>query len=361
MSSSAFENAIKAINGIQKQALTITAAANTTKDVVEVENRAADSTIAIYLPVQDGASGINKPYGFLQYADWQKIGSAIQTITIGAVSSSANARGASIDSSGTTRTIILHPADATNPGIVTAGTQTFGGDKTFAGNVTVDNKLTLNSVASSTTADSVLVLNNGVVEKRKVSPAAFGNAIRSINANKDTAQVFAFRNSGTDLTVSTNGADSIYLNVPSASTTARGVVTNTTQTFGGNKTFQDSVVASKTFLAGATGNANSTVQVEGSMALAIKTITSSYTVTAADNTILANTTSGALTVTLPAPTSFAGRIYTIKKIGSGGIDNDLTISPASGTIDGGSSYKIYNDWTYVTLQTDGTNWFIIKK
>jgi hypothetical protein len=139
------------------------------------------------------------------------------------------------------------------------------------------------------------------------------------------------------------------------------VVTNTTQTFGGNKTFQDSVVASKTFLAGATGNANSTVQVEGSMALAIKTITSSYTVTAADNTILANTTSGALTVTLPAPTSFAGRIYTIKKIGSGGIDNDLTISPASGTIDGGSSYKIYNDWTYVTLQTDGTNWFIIKK
>jgi hypothetical protein len=255
MSSSAFENAIKAINGIQKQTLSITAAANTTKNEVEVENRTADSTIAIYLPVQDGAAGTSKPYGFLQYADWQKIGSAIQTITIGAVSSTPNAKGASIDSSATTRTITLHPADATNPGIVTAGTQTFGG----------------------------------------------------------------------------------------------------------NKTFQDSVSAAKTFLAGSTGSANSTVQVEGSLALAIKTISSNYTVTAADNTILANTTTGALTVTLPAPTNFAGRIYTIKKIGSGGIDNDLTISPASGTIDGGTSYKIYNDWTFVTLQTDGTNWFIIKK
>lgn len=255
MSSSAFENAIKAINGIQKQALTITAAANTTKNVVEVENRTVDSTIAIYLPVQDGAAGTSKPYGFLQYSDWQKIGSSIQTITIGAVAATPNAKGASIVTDTTSRTIILHPADATNPGIVTAGTQTFGGDKTF----------------------------------------------------------------------------------------------------------QDNVTASKTLRAGAAGTANSTLQVDGSLAMAIKTVNTNYTATAADNTILANTTAGALTVTLPAPTSFAGRIYTIKKVGTGGIDNDLTIVPASGTIDGGTSYKIYNDWTFVTLQTDGTNWYIIRK
>ena len=255
MSSSAFENAIKAINGIQKQTLSITAEASTTKDVVEVENRVADSTIAIYLPVQDGASGTSKPYGFLQYSDWLKIGSSIQTITIGAVSAASDAKGASLVVDSTSRTIVLHPADATNPGIVTAGTQTFGGDKTF----------------------------------------------------------------------------------------------------------QDNLTASKTILAGSSGSANSTVQVEGSLAMAIKTITANYTLTAADNTVLANTTAGALTVTLPAPTNFAGRIYTIKKIGTGGIDNDLTITPASGTIDGGSLYRIYNDWTFVTLQTDGTNWYIIKK
>lgn len=254
MSSSAFENAIRAINGIQKQTLSLTADANTITDTVAVENRASDSTIAIHLPVQNGSSP-TKPYGFLTYADWQKIQSGIQTITIGAVASVPNVNGASITSDTTSRTIILHPADATNPGIVTAAAQTFGG----------------------------------------------------------------------------------------------------------NKTFQDSVAAAKAILVGNTGLANSTMQVSGSLSMAIQTFTNNYTATAADNTILMNTTSSALTLTLPNPSTFAGRIYTIKKVGTGGIDHELTITPAAGTIDGGTSYVIYNDWTYVTLQTDGSNWYIIKK
>jgi hypothetical protein len=97
------------------------------------------------------------------------------------------------------------------------------------------------------------------------------------------------------------------------------------------------------------------------MALAIRTVTASTAATATDNTILANTTSGAIIISLPAAGSITGRIYTIKKIGTGGIDNQLTINPSAGTIDGGSSYVIYNDWTYVTLQTDGSNWYVIKK
>ena len=359
MSSSAFTNAIKAINGIQKQTLSITAEANTSKDTVEVENRTADSTIAIYLPVQDGASA-SKPYGFLTYSDWSKIQSGIQSVTIGAVATSPDVNGATIVTDSTDRKIILHPADATHPGIVTAGAQTFGGSKTFADSVKVNGPLTLNSVANNTSADSVLVITNGVVEKRQVSASAFGNAIRRINNNRDSAQVFTFRNTGTDLTISGNNADSIFFNVPDAAASARGVVTTSTQTFGGNKTFQDTVTAAKTLLAGATGNANSTMQIAGSLSLAIKTVTADYTLTASDNTVLANTTSGAFTITLPATSSIAGRTYTIKKIGTGGIDKELTITPASGTIDGGSSYIIYNDWSFVNLQTDGTNWFIIK-
>lgn len=361
MSASAFVNAIQAINGIQSQQLSITAAASDTSNNVLVQNRTSDSTIAIYLPVQNGSAATSKPYGFLTYADWQKIQSAVQTIAIGAVGSTPNVNGASIVVDSTSRTIILQPADATNPGIVTAGTQTFGGNKTFAGNTTLNGTLKMNSVANNTSSDSVLVLNNGLVEKRQVSSSAFGNAIRKINGNSDTTQTIAFKNSGTDLSVSTNGADSIFLNVPNASTGNRGVVTTSSQTFAGNKSFQDSVAASKTILVGATGNANSTVQVSGSLSMTITTVTSNYTLTGTDNTILANTTSGAITLTLPVPGNFPGRIYTIKKIGTGGIDNALTITPASGTIDGGVSYTIYNDWTYVALQTDGTNWYIIKK
>lgn len=255
LSSAAFENAIKAINGLQKQALSITAEASLAKNTVEVENRAADSTIALYLPVQDGSAGNTKPYGFLRFEDWEKINNGIQTLTIGTVATSSTIKGASIIEDSTSRQIVLHPADATNPGIVTAEAQTFGG----------------------------------------------------------------------------------------------------------HKTFQDSVSAAQTMVVGATGNANSTMQVSGSMSLAIQTINSNYTAAATDNTILANTTSGAITVTLPSPSGINGRIYTIKKIGTGGIDKELTITPSSGTIDGGNNFIIYNDWTHLAVQSDGSNWYIIRK
>lgn len=362
ISSSIFDNAIRAINGIQRQTLSITAAPSLATDTVQIENRVADSTIALYLPVQDGGSGAAKPYGFLTFPDWQKIQSAIQTITIGAVATVPNINGATIDSTGMgTRQITLHPANLTNPGIVTAGAQTFGGPKTFADSVVVNGVARLNNLTTNAASDTVLVSTNGVIQKRVVSASAFGNAIRSINGNRDSAQGFVFRNQGTDLTVTTNGTDSVFLNVPSASTTARGVVTTTAQTIGGTKTFQDSVKAGAALLVGATGNANSTTQLTGSLSIGIRTITASTTVTGTDNTVLANTTTGAITLTLPAPTGLTGRIYTIKKIGSGGIDNALTITPTTATIDGGSNYIIYNDWTFVTIQTDGTNWFIIKK
>lgn len=354
ISSTVFQNAIRAINGIQAQALSLKAASSTTADTVTVTNTAADSTISISLPVQNGSSA-TKPYGFLTLTDWNKIQSSIQTITIGAVATTPNVNGASIVSDTTSRTIILHPADATNPGIVTAGTQTFGGDKTFNGTVT------LNNVATNASLDSVLVIGNGVIQKRQVSAAAFGNAIRSINGNRDTAQFIAFHNTGTDLTVSTNSTDSIFLNVPNAGTGARGVVSTTSQTFAGNKSFQDSVTAAQTLSVGSATSANSTVQVNGSMSLAIKTVSLNYTIGAGDNTILCNTSSAPFSVTLPSPGSITGRIYTIKKIGTGGIDNALTIVPSGGTIDGGTSYIIYNDYTFVSLQTDGANWYIIKK
>jgi hypothetical protein len=359
MSASAFENAIKSINGINWTNVKITAAASDTALGVSAQTRTSDSTIAIYLPVQDGSSA-SKPYGLMTYADWQRIHTGLQALTIGAVAATADAKAATIETTDSLRTIVLHPADATNPGIVTAGAQTFGGDKTFAGNVTVGGTLNLGTIADNSSIDSVLVINNGLIQKRKVSDAAFGNAIRRVNGNTDTAQVFTFRISGSDLTVSNtsngNGIDSIYLNVPNAGTAARGVVSTVAQTFGGTKSFQDSI------LIGGTGTPNSTTQLSGSLSLAIRTIAASDNATATDNTILANTTGAPLTVTLPNTGSITGRIYTIKKVGTGDIDNPLTITPSGGAkIEGGTSYVIYNDWTYVTIQTDGSNWYIIKK
>lgn len=52
-------------------------------------------------------------------------------VTLTAVGSSPNANAASLS----TQALTLQPADGTNPGVVTATTQTFGGAKTFNGNV----------------------------------------------------------------------------------------------------------------------------------------------------------------------------------------------------------------------------------
>uniref|UniRef100_UPI0025E13D9C hypothetical protein n=1 Tax=uncultured Chitinophaga sp. TaxID=339340 RepID=UPI0025E13D9C len=109
---------------------------------------------------------------------------------------------------------------------------------------------------------------------------------------------------------------------------------------------------------GTTSAPNSTLQVAGSMSMAIKSVDAAYTVTDVDNTVLVDATSAAVSITLPAPVE--GRVYTIKKI-KGGLDHEVVINPTGGQIEGGTSYTIYNDWTFVTLQSDGTDWFIIRK
>jgi hypothetical protein len=147
------------------------------------------------------------------------------------------------------------------------------------------------------------------------------------------------------------------LSLHAASATNPGGVSTIAQTFGGAKNIRDTLAVG--VAEGTKGN--STLQLNGSMSTNITKQSSTYTVTEADNTVLADASGSAFTITLPSPTNIAGRIYTIKKVGNGGINNAVTINPSSGTIDGGSNFIIYNDWTFVTLQTDGTNWYIIKK
>ena len=63
--------------------------------------------------------------------------------SIGAISATSNSKGATI--SGTTE-LILTPADASNGGVVTTGTQTFAGSKTFTNTVTFGKDITVNGM-----------------------------------------------------------------------------------------------------------------------------------------------------------------------------------------------------------------------
>ncbi|SFD06834.1 hypothetical protein SAMN05518672_101310 [Chitinophaga sp. CF118] len=400
---------------------------------------AADGQVTINAPIMDGAAGKN--YGFLNIADWTRFNNFVTGggFTIGALITGVAAElvnGAVITyNAGTSKyDIQLIAATGTQNGIVTTGAQTFGGDKTFNGNVavggtanvtgattlgstlsvasaatvggtlgvtgattlasdlsvggnatvtgnttvtgtsTLTNAVTLGTVVPTATAASydVLVKNTttNVVEKKAIDLDALTTAVQFITTGATStggANVgFLAGTTGADFNIVADGtAKTVSFNLPDASAidathtaVQRGVVSAADQTFAGNKSFASNVAV------GVNTVANSTLQVEGSVSMSIKSVTATYAITATDNTILANATGGAFTVTLPTPTAaINGRIYTIKKIGTGGIDNPISVACAA-SIEGGvagTDYMIYNDYTFITVQTDGSAWYIVKK
>jgi hypothetical protein len=348
LSAAAFDNAIVSLNGLRDSVQTFAVDSAQTPDFTITS---ASGVHTFNIPPQNG-NGVTSR-GLLSLADWKRFDSAARMqILQTAFSTTPDSAGISISNG----SLILHAADATHPGAVDTTTQTFGGAKTFNGNViagqnaTINGNLVLSNTPQAPTADSVSVLiqaANGTVQQHTIGLAAF-------------KQLVTGTDSGTvkDIHIDSSSATQTVIDIPDATPTVRGVVNHTSgQTFGGYKDFRDSLAVGLPL-----GNtANSTFQVNGSISSNITKVAANYTVASTDNTVLADATSGAITITLPNPGTISGRIYTIKKIGTGGIDNALTITPTSGTIDGGANYIIYNDWTFVCLQTDGTNWYVIKK
>jgi hypothetical protein len=92
--------------------------------------------------------------------------------------------------------------------------------------------------------------------------------------------------------------------------------------------------------------------------LAISTKTAAYTLVSTDATILSDATSAGFIVTLPAAASNSGRIYNIKKIDATG--NVVTVDAnGSETIDGSLSQTLDAQWESITIQSNGTAWFIL--
>ena len=89
---------------------------------------------------------------------------------------------------------------------------------------------------------------------------------------------------------------------------------------------------------------------------AISTITSSYTATISDYTILCNNNGGTFTLTLPTATSVSGKIYVIRKTDES--SNLLTISPALKLTESTAITSLDYPKT-IRVQSDGTSWYII--
>jgi hypothetical protein len=105
-------------------------------------------------------------------------GSNSGDVTLGAVGASPNANGASLSG----QALTLQPADATNPGVITTGTQDIAGDKSFQDNVDVGGDLTVSgdlTVNGTTTTLNTATLD---VEDHNVTLNSGGNDASSVGA-----------------------------------------------------------------------------------------------------------------------------------------------------------------------------------
>ena len=94
----------------------------------------------------------------------------------------------------------------------------------------------------------------------------------------------------------------------------------------------------------------------------VTSISGNYSALQTDEVIEFSSTAASYTLTLPAPsitgvTANKGKTYVIKDASGGAATNNITIAPASGTIDGVASVSINTAYGFVQVYCDGTAWF----
>jgi len=100
----------------------------------------------------------------------------------------------------------------------------------------------------------------------------------------------------------------------------------------------------------------STFDVNGSLSVAIRALTSNTTLDATDHVVTCGAGNETFTVTLPASSGITGRTYHIKNVGTGTITVD---GNASETIDGATTAVISAQFASIMIVCDGSNWHII--
>lgn len=217
--------------------------------------------------------------------------SGVYVSSLASIGSSANANGASISSG----VLTLQPASASFGGVVTTGTQTFAGNKTFSGSLTTG---AIDAGSNAITTTGNVSGNNGLFSTLVRSGSTSGFQVNSRSKWQSSAD---------------------------------GMVEFTN----------------------AAGTANSTTMVFGGMRPTYAAKTTTYTITSTDYFV--DCTSGTFTVTLPTAVGATGQEFVIKNSGAG----TITIATTSAqTIDGASTKTLSVQYGGLRLNSDGSNWKI---
>ncbi|HUK32705.1 MAG TPA: hypothetical protein VLV86_02275 [Vicinamibacterales bacterium] len=292
-------------------------------------------------------------------------------ISLAAVGSSPNADGASFSTS----TLTLQPADGTHPGLITSGTQTIGGDKTFSGAISASNlsgtnsgDVTLTAVGSSPSANGASLSGQALTLQPAdgTHPGLITSGTQTIGGAKTFSSdvtALSLRASGT----AGAGFDELLTQSSNPSTPASGF-----RLFAGSAGQLAWIRQSDGFVRTITGattadRAYTTPDAPGALQLtnALVTKTTTYVITLQDfyggQVFLVDTSGGPFTMTLPNPATLSG--YSIKLKGSTGslATNNLTLARfGSEKIENVAASKVfqtnYGSWQ---IYCDGTNWWVL--
>lgn len=183
-------------------------------------------------------------------------------VTLGTFGAVPDAKGLTISG----QAVTLQPADGSNPGAITSGTQTIGGAKTFNGAITASNlsgtntgDVTIATFGSAPAANAATVSGQAVTIQPAdgTHPGAITSGTQTIGGAKTFSSTIGASNlSGTntgDITLGAvgsspdaNGAtlSAQVLTLQPEDSTHPGVVTNAAQTFSGSKSFSSTVLPS---------------------------------------------------------------------------------------------------------------------
>lgn len=91
---------------------------------------------------------------------------------------------------------------------------------------------------------------------------------------------------------------------------------------------------------------------------AFRTLTASGLVGLGDGFILVDTTGGAVTVTLPDPSTVIGRQFMVKRTTAGA--NACTVVATTGNVEGAASFSVDIQYESNVFKSDGTNYWIVS-
>jgi len=288
-------------------------------------------------------------------------GSTGNLFGVGSLAGTAN----QITASAATGTVTLSlPQNISSTATVTFGSVTSTGAVTDTGNrvvtsvtPTAGSGINISSLTSTGPSTAFTINNLGVTSLTGSTYLNVSNSTGSVTLTNLGVQTIT----GTaSQVIASSATGTVTLSLP------QSIATNSSPTFLGlTTTGTVSMTGGQVTIGAGTAGTINNMAIGGTTATTAKftgltvgyaSVTTTPFTATADSYILGVNRAGAVAITLPA--NSAGRLITIKDESGNASTNNITITPASGTIDGQANLVIAGNYVSYTLYCNGSNWFI---